>query len=479
MFLSQVRYGFATNSSSSHSVILASTPQRDEDVPHDFGYGWDNFILASVEAKRDYFFVSSRDHFEGTPEWEEFVALVNPSPELLTEENYWGGVRFPGYIDHESASMISASTIEGVKAVLHWLDQPRVTILGGNDNETYDFGIQGIQFEPWDLRHMKHRQEARGSVYFDRSNGTKLHFFDRPINFDEYIASAPELVDIKVTDWCDLACRFCYQDSTNKGKHAPFQALKAIIDDLAEAGVFEVALGGGEPMSHPQFIDLLEYCDLKGIVPNFTTKNYAALAEQRFSQYAKWCGSIGVSVATPEDVSKFLEVADLITCPTRQISLQVAMGAQTAEQFQEMLDMLKGSKSFSGLILLGYKNTGRGQRAKGNLWYEDGRVDGQDPISMFRSFQKLFRSQNAWYPVPSLSMDTEMVRSCEQHLARNGVRPELYMKNEGRVSCYIDAVSMRIAPSSYCDGGLYRDYNFNVMHIWPEMSEEYHELTKD
>lgn len=477
MFLTQIRYGFATNSSSSHSVILADTPQDDRDVPNDFGYGWDNFILGSEQAKRDYIFVACRRAFEGTDNWDEFLFLLNPSPEALVKEDSWRGEQeFPGYIDHESEAMMSTSTIEGLKELIKWAENPRVAILGGNDNEEYDFGIPGVEFSPWDLQRMIRRDEARGSVFFDPHNGTKIHLFDEQINFDTYIASAPELVDIKLTDWCDLACKFCYQDSTKKGLHAPLEAIKRILDDLASAGVFEVALGGGEPMAHPNFGEILDYCKTKQIRPNFTTRNYKALVTPEFKEYAKKCGSVGISIATPNDVAELMTYHDQMT--VYNCSLQVAMGAQSAEDFASMLALLHDANHFQGMILLGYKDTGRGHRAKGNRWYGPDRVDGADPIEMYKGFIASRRKKHQWgYGMP-LSMDTEMVRSTEGLLAKHGVNAKLYMKNEGRVSCYIDAVTMRIAPSSYCDEKLYRDYNFNTMVIWPEMSEEYYELTK-
>lgn len=479
MYLTQIRYGFATNSSSSHSVILADSPQWDSDVPDDFSYQWDTFVLASEQAKRDYFFVQCKDNFYGKPDWDEFIYLVRPSPELLTPEQTWRGeMELPGSIDHESVGLVHASTIEEVKELLEWLDNPRITILGGNDNTEYDFGIPGVEFEPRELSLMTTRKEARGIVLFNKSNGTKIHLFDEPIDFDTYIASAPELVDIKLTDWCDLACKFCYQDSTKKGLHAPLAAVKAIIDDLFKAGVFEVALGGGEPMAHPNFREILEYCRSKGIVPNFTTRNYKALTTQDFEQYSDLCGSVGVSIATPDDVAELMKYDDLILAEKRKLSLQVAMGAQSPGDFASMLALLEETKSFKGMIMLGYKDTGRGHRAKGNRWYEPDRVDGDDPIRMYKTFLERRREANRYgYSMP-LSMDTEMVRATESLLLKHGVRAELYMKNEGRVSCYIDAVAMRIAPSSYCDESWYRDYNLNVMDIWPEMSEEYYERTK-
>ena len=128
--------------------------------------------------------------------------------------------------------------------------------------------------------------------------------------------------------------------------------------------------------------------------------------------------------------------------------------------------------------MLGYKDVGRGHRAKGDRWYQPDRIDGDDPVKLYKDFLDRRRQKDRWAYRPTLSMDTEMVRATEASLRSHGIRPELYMKNEGRVSCYIDAVTMRIAPSSYCKESLYRDYNMNVMAIWPEMSEDYYESTK-
>jgi len=55
MKVHNVRLGFATNSSSSHSIIFA--PEM-KDVRDDYdveeGFGWNYFTLASKEAKDDY-----------------------------------------------------------------------------------------------------------------------------------------------------------------------------------------------------------------------------------------------------------------------------------------------------------------------------------------------------------------------------------------------------------------------------------------
>ena len=50
-----VRFGFATNSSSSHSIIMLrdGAERPDDNIPQ-LGYGWEEFTLASREEKLLY-----------------------------------------------------------------------------------------------------------------------------------------------------------------------------------------------------------------------------------------------------------------------------------------------------------------------------------------------------------------------------------------------------------------------------------------
>lgn len=58
--ISSVRYGHATNSSSSHSIVACRTPER---LPagagvEEFSYGWEEFVLRAPEQKAAYLLTS-------------------------------------------------------------------------------------------------------------------------------------------------------------------------------------------------------------------------------------------------------------------------------------------------------------------------------------------------------------------------------------------------------------------------------------
>ena len=90
----------------------------------------------------------------------------------------------------------------------------------------------------------------------------------------------PESIDIKITNYCDMGCAYCHENSTIKGVHADLDKLLEVTAELP-AGV-EFAIGGGNPLSHPDLVLFLETLKSKGIITNITVnqghlKNYQNL----------------------------------------------------------------------------------------------------------------------------------------------------------------------------------------------------------
>jgi radical SAM protein with 4Fe4S-binding SPASM domain len=83
---------------------------------------------------------------------------------------------------------------------------------------------------------------------------------------------APLVAHWAVTYRCNLHCPFCYSKS---GPHHDFgpsaMARQRLVGRLADWGVLEVALGGGEPTMLPDFAELLAAIRAAGMVPNVTT----------------------------------------------------------------------------------------------------------------------------------------------------------------------------------------------------------------
>lgn len=67
----------------------------------------------------------------------------------------------------------------------------------------------------------------------------------------------PIRVELEITEVCNLRCLFCYNDAERDV--ASLAQVKQLIDRIREQGVLELVLTGGEPMSHPDFREIVLY----------------------------------------------------------------------------------------------------------------------------------------------------------------------------------------------------------------------------
>jgi len=71
--------------------------------------------------------------------------------------------------------------------------------------------------------------------------------------------SSPDILDLQITDVCNMNCKYCYSNIQNKGQTIPFDKLKKILSDAKEIGVSFVSITGGEPTLYPEFNQLVNY----------------------------------------------------------------------------------------------------------------------------------------------------------------------------------------------------------------------------
>src|ERR1700686_3652014 len=68
----------------------------------------------------------------------------------------------------------------------------------------------------------------------------------------------PLSVQLDVTYRCNERCIHCYLDHDDHGEMTLLE-IKALLDQLAAAGVLFLTLSGGEVMMRPDFFDIVEY----------------------------------------------------------------------------------------------------------------------------------------------------------------------------------------------------------------------------
>ena len=133
-----------------------------------------------------------------------------------------------------------------------------------------------------------------------------------------YRKEGPLLLDVSITNRCERQCDFCYRKSQSRGYDMPIEDYAFLLSQAKQCGVQQIAIGGGEPTLHPNFIDILEQTVESGLIPNYST-NADCLPDEVLIATKKYCGAMAVSIydnienykATIERISNFGIVVNL------------------------------------------------------------------------------------------------------------------------------------------------------------------------
>lgn len=456
MLYLNIREGFACNSSSSHSFLLIDEKSRDVVSENDYSsgnFGWDAFTLTANQSKTNYLLNLVKHAYE-----KKYVNKdIHIDIDSIFEKYIFNGEEQDYGIDHQSVIEFT-DTHEGVfdcvffNKFLKYTNRENVAILGGNDNsgEHYhkDKGIAikiPLAYESNNNYITRYDHLNNCWTLFDKNNGDKKrfileHVFDAK-NFTEKFKKgyAPELVDVKITDYCDFGCKYCYQGSTVAGKHADWNYLQSLVTALKNAEVMECACGGGDPTYHPHFFDFIELLSSNGIVPNVTTRRpFELLSDERH----KLIKGLAVSIDNLQDLNKVYDFVLQKKAKEEElpeINLQIVEGTMdknTLKSIKENVDkFLKNMQEENYYVngftytFLGFKNDNRGKNFEHN------------GVNLFQVIKDL-----GFY---SFKVDTAFVRKYESYISAADIKSERYSKDEGGWSCYVDAVSQEIASCSY------------------------------
>jgi mycofactocin biosynthetic radical S-adenosylmethionine protein MftC len=84
---------------------------------------------------------------------------------------------------------------------------------------------------------------------------------------------------VELTYRCNLDCFFCYNDLGAAGKPLSRQQYFAFFADLADLGVLNLTLSGGEPLAHPDFLALGRRARELGFVVRVKSNGHALRGE--------------------------------------------------------------------------------------------------------------------------------------------------------------------------------------------------------
>lgn len=260
-------------------------------------------------------------------------------------------------------------------------------------------------------------------------DGTKVRYN----NDDFFIADRPESIDLKITNKCYgvncVPCPMCHEMSLPTGEHGDIMNLKFINTMLPYS---EIALGGGDVLTHPDLVPFLKRLKEQNIIANMTVNQFAFMNKIDFIKSLvdnELIYGLGVSLNEPDD--EFIEaIKDFPNAVVHVIN-----GIVTMEQLKALANHdLK-------ILVLGYKSFGRGQ-----AFY----LRFCDDIERLKSeFYDMLPEivNDGWFNC--VSFDNLAIKQLDpKRFMSDDEWSSFYMGDDGAFTMYVDAVNHEFAVSS-------------------------------
>ena len=254
-------------------------------------------------------------------------------------------------------------------------------------------------------------------------DGTKI----RETKEDKFIPEFPECIDLKITNYCNKNCPYCHEDSSIAGLHGDILQVP-FINTLQP--FTEVAIGGGNPLSHPKLATFLYKLKDLNVIANITiNQDHFMLAPDliKYLSDNKLIRGVGISLTNSSDKELLKSIK---TIPN--VVIHTINGITTYEDYESL--------SYRGLkvLILGYKNLRRGIG-----YYSTNVKREQRDLYMMLPFM----IKDKWFDV--LSFDNLAL----EQLNVKGLMSEeewnsFYMGDDGQFTMYIDLVKKEFARSS-------------------------------
>lgn len=258
-------------------------------------------------------------------------------------------------------------------------------------------------------------------------NGTRIQEWDdsQSPNYE-----LPISMDIKITNYCDRnpLCSYCHEMSSLNGKHGDLDYLFNIIKDLNPGT--EIALGGGDPLTHPDLIEFLQKCQEIKLIPNITVNSFILNNQDKihllnYLIINKLVYGVGVSISDDFDFGLIKKLDNL-----NNVVYHVIAGVENVS----ILDKIKESP-VKKVLILGYKEFGKGIK----FYSED----------VFKSLDNWYLNIDKYIKKMHLSFDNLGITqlNIKSHLSEQEW-DSFYQGDDGLSTMYIDAVKQEIAKSS-------------------------------
>ena len=458
LYIHNIRFKHACNSSSDHDLLIfgseSTMPAEDVSAVYDGEsegerhYGWEDFVLIQKKYKLDWLGAILG-----------YALVERNTPQYILDyfvKEWLEGHSLEAQMDHQSVLWLPCEYGTDLPSkqffgeLKEFVLNPRLAIVGGNDNEKgKDYGGESVLQRIGCLRGNDNcvcRKDERGDfwILYNQTTGMRIR-----LSFKDQVpavaAEFPELVDMKLTNYCENDCQFCYQGSSPTADRDCDDYLWEWTSLLYSMKVFEVALGGGElfhAYRHKPYVlaNILKEFRKAGIVPNITTADTTWIYNPELRDpVLEHCGRIAFSVSSTMSVEYLWDKLQRADFPREKTVFQVIEGVE----YNLASTVSTCNNLRIPLVILGFKPPKE--------------VPGRKPFNrrvkeehVVRELEKIIEEAVATTWRPSIvSVDTLFIKRYADSL--KGVDSLLYTGSEGTHSMYFDLTNETMGPTSYGD----------------------------
>lgn len=257
-----------------------------------------------------------------------------------------------------------------------------------------------------------------------KRDGTKIRY--TPDN-QTALPEIPESIDLSITSQCKVGCPHCHERSVPVGIHGNLKhPLLGSIQPYTE-----LAIGGGDPMEHPDLETFLLAMKARDVICNLTVhwtsfmQHYETLKKLSADELIHGLG-VSINETVPCDVMDRL-------CVFPNAVVHTILGVADEAVYRQL------ANRDLNVLILGYKTFGKGTRYRADHWLEIGQK-----ILWLRQNIHQFPD---WFK--AVSFDN---LSVEQLDLKRILKPEVfdlfYMGGDGTFTMYVDLAKEEFASSS-------------------------------
>lgn len=135
------------------------------------------------------------------------------------------------------------------------------------------------------------------------------------VKYEELPVERRNTLQVFITNRCNLKCKGCFARKVmgNRDQDMPLSEYQEVIEKFLEKGGRQINLLGGEPLLHPQILDMCKMNMISGIKTTIYT-NGTYLNQFVCNAFSKYLTKIRLSIYGPNHYGKGLQNLDNVVC---------------------------------------------------------------------------------------------------------------------------------------------------------------------